>query len=744
MKYPLLTLIPLLTATQNIGAETIKMAAISQPTSCITPQFSAIGDQYWKTINLKLTNNCNQAVDFQNSTVAFKSSKSIDTSFWGDFSPLSYPDNVLNIASQPQTDSTFLAALTLHFPTYSGANSKLPVGSSFQIKYGVSADKHLEGSVNVYTGSIVESGSLILKNNTPKPANVSQNYALVHLSLNGQVINNIQLPWAASTTLTGMATGNYSLAPESISASNGDIYQGSAAPGTFTLTANQTVTSTVNYTLVQPTGKLAINLQTLPAELAGYNNNPAVLVTQSQTGTSVTQSLAWNTSTTVSNLKDGATYSFSTPLINYNGANCVPAFSPASLVASAAATPSTNLTYKCIGVVQDTISINVNGAPATLQALSVHMTPNDGSGVISRAIDLINGNGSATAQLTDGVIYTFTADPVSGYSTAFSPQPLTATANAIENITLTPINATTPVGANGQLTVCGTKLCNEHGDAIQLNGMSTHGLQWFANCVTPASLNFLANNFKANVVRLSLYVQEGGYESNPTQFTNDISRLIDEASARGIYVIVDWHILNPGDPNYNLTRAKKFFTDIASIHKNKNNIIYEIANEPNGVSWNSIKSYANEIIPVIRAIDPNAPIIIGTRGWSSLGVSDGSSYQEIVNNPVQFSNIMYAFHFYAASHRDDYLSALDNASQVLPIFVTEFGMQTYSGDGANDFAMSDRYMQLMATKKIGWVNWNYSDDFRSGAIWKTNTCSSGAWLESNLKPAGVYIKNQIQ
>ncbi|WP_298622646.1 hypothetical protein [uncultured Legionella sp.] len=54
----------------------------------------------------------------------------------------------------------------------------------------------------------------------------------------------------------------------------------------------------------------------------------------------------------------------------------------------------------------------------------------------------------------------------------------------------------------------------------------------------------------------------------------------------------------------------------------------------------------------------------------------------------------------------------------MPIFVTEFGTQTLSGDGANDFAL------LMKEKKIGWTNWNYSDDFRSGAIWNTNKCSS--------------------
>ncbi|WP_203455622.1 glycoside hydrolase family 5 protein [Legionella sp. MW5194] len=743
MKYPLLGLIPFLAVTQATAAQPVPVAA-AQPTACITSQFSAQGNQHWKTVNLKLINQCNQVVDFQDSTITFKSTTPLSTTFWGEFSPLSYPDNALTISSQPQADGKFLATLTLHFPSYPGANSKLPAGSAFQINYGVSSDNHVEGSVNVYTGSVVESGTLILTNGSEKPANVAENYALIHLSMNGQIVNNIQLPWASPQTLSGLAAGNYSLAAETITASNGDVYQGTVVPSTLTLTANQSVHASVTYARIQPNGKLAIQLQALPAELSGYSGNPTALITQSQTGQSATHPLNWNASTTVSNLREGAVYTFSTALIEYNGYRCTPAFQPASLTASASTKPVTQLTYQCLRVAEDPVTLNVSGAPDTLTALTVHLTPNNGSEALSTVIDLSNGSGSQTMNLTNGVIYTLSADAVPGYILQFSPQPLTATANAIETITLIPINASTPVGANGQLTVCGTKLCNEHGSPIQLKGMSTHGLQWFANCATPASLNYLTNQMKANVVRISLYVQEGGYETNPAQFTSQVSQLIDEAYDRGIYVIVDWHILNPGDPNYNLARAKTFFTAIATAHKNKNNILYEIANEPNGVSWSTIKSYANEIIPVIRAIDAKAPVIIGTRAWSSLGVSEGGSYQEIVNNPVQFSNIMYSFHFYAASHRDNYLAALDDASQVLPIFVTEFGTQTFTGDGANDFDMSNRYMALMATKKIGWTNWNYSDDFRSGAIWKANTCASGAWVDSNLKPAGIYIKEKIQ
>lgn len=723
---------------------------IPQPTTCITSRFSSTDAGDRRRITLRLTNRCGKPVDFQNSTVTFLTSRALNTRFSGSFDPLSYPDNDLRITSQP-SGTNYLASLSLHFPTTPGSNSVLPADMSIRIRYYARRDNHI-GSANVYLSENVSVGNIQLTNASAQPTNVAQTYALVHISMNGQNITDVQLPWSSVKTVTGLATGNYNIAADNVTDSNGNVYQGEAAPATVTVVADQTVNSTITYTQVQQAGKLAIQLQALPTEIAGYTGKPIATLTQSGTGSSVPVTLTWGASSTVEQLKAGSTYSFSTPVISFNGYNCQPTFNPGTLVASDTSVPSTNLTYVCSQVAKSTVTLNVSGAPTTLASLKITLTPNDATAPVTQVVTLNNGSGSSTLLLTTGTIYTVSSDPVTGYRVNFNPQPLTATANAIETITLTPEATGTPVAINGQLTVCGTHLCNEHNQPIQLRGMSSHGIQWYGwqgsqtekACLTTASLDTLAITWGASVMRISMYIQEGGYETNPAAFTSQVNQLIDEATKRGIYAIVDWHMLEPGDPNYNLARAKTFFTAIATAHKNNNNLLYEIANEPSGVSWSTIKSYADQLIPVIRAIDPKTPILIGTRAWSSLGVSDGSTSQEIINNPVNFPNIMYTFHFYAASHKDEYYNELDRASNVLPIFVTEFGTQTYTGDGNNDFVMSDKYLALMAAKKIGWTNWNYSDDFRSGAVWKTGTCSNGPWTDANLKPAGVYVKAKIK
>ena len=303
-----------------------------------------------------------------------------------------------------------------------------------------------------------------------------------------------------------------------------------------------------------------------------------------------------------------------------------------------------------------------------------------------------------------------------------------------------------PVEQNGRLTVCGRQLCNAQGKAVQLRGMSTHGLQWYANCVTDASLDVLADDWNADVLRISMYIQEGGYETDPAGFTAKVDDIIEKATARGLYAIVDWHMLDPGDPNFNLARAKTFFQQIASRHRDKTNVLYEIANEPSEVHWSAIKSYADQLIPVIRAQDPDAVVLVGTEDWSSLGASgDGQGVSRILADPVRADNVMYTFHFYAASHDDYYLNTFRDAIAKLPMFVTEFGTQQASGDGGNNFTQAQRYLDLMAQNKVSWVNWNCSDDFRTGAVFTTGTCAAGSYSgTTRLKEAGVWIRDRIR
>jgi len=308
---------------------------------------------------------------------------------------------------------------------------------------------------------------------------------------------------------------------------------------------------------------------------------------------------------------------------------------------------------------------------------------------------------------------------------------------------------TTPISEYGKLKVVANHLCDVNGQPVQLRGMSSHGLQWYGwgDCINDASLDALAYDWQSGIFRVSMYVDESGYKTDPAGYKADIDTMVDEALERGMYVILDWHILNPGDPWENIEPAREFFSYMSAKHGGKGHVLYELCNEPNGVAWSRIKTYAEDLIPLIRANDRDGIIIVGTPAWSSFGISEGRDPMEMVNNPLTGTNAhntMYAFHFYAASHKSDYLSKIRNVADYLPIFVTEWGTQAYSGDGANDVESSQQWIDLMREKKISWANWNFSDDWRSGAVLNSGTCPNGPWTGTALKESGQLVIDWIR
>jgi endoglucanase len=342
----------------------------------------------------------------------------------------------------------------------------------------------------------------------------------------------------------------------------------------------------------------------------------------------------------------------------------------------------------------------------------------------------LNAEGLSACSLADGA-----AAPTAAPTTQ-APAPTTPAAED------TP--AGSPVEVNGQLSVCGNNLCNAAGKAIQLRGMSSHGLQFFPNCVNANSLDALRNDWKADFIRLSMYVQEGGLETDPTGFTDKVNGLVDDATELGLYVIVDFHILTPGDPNANTALAKTFFDNVTAKHAANTNVLYEIANEPNGVSWDGIKNYADQVIPVIRKNSPNSVVLVGTRGFSSLGLTDGADEKEILADPVDFKNIMYTFHFYAASHGADRRAVVARAAKELPLFVSEFGTQTFTGDGNNDFTSTTEWLDLLKANKISYGMWSFSDGRETNSTFKQGTCAGTNFAGTAvLTESGRYLRSRI-
>ena len=167
-------------------------------------------------------------------------------------------------------------------------------------------------------------------------------------------------------------------------------------------------------------------------------------------------------------------------------------------------------------------------------------------------------------------------------------------------------------------------------------------------------------------------------------------------------------------------------------------MLYEICNEPNGgTSWADVKAYAERIIPVIRENSPDAVVIVGTPTWSQ-------DVDAAAANPLAFDNIMYALHFYAATHKDDLrakaAAALDAG---LPLFVTEFGICDASGNGAIDEEQADAWIAFLDERGVSYVMWNLSNKAESSAAFKPTCSKASGFEDADLSQSGAWLKRTL-
>lgn len=296
----------------------------------------------------------------------------------------------------------------------------------------------------------------------------------------------------------------------------------------------------------------------------------------------------------------------------------------------------------------------------------------------------------------------------------------------------------------GRLHVKGTKLVDKKGHEVQLRGVSTHGLSWYPQYVNDKCFAQLHDKWGANVVRLAMYTEEyNGYCSGDAKNRSDLKKLIKKgvklAKKHKMYVIVDWHILSDGNPNSHKKEAKAFFREMSREFKGYNNVIYEICNEPNnGTSWKEIKSYAKSVISTIRKNDKKAVIVVGTPTWSQ-------DVDQAAADPIKGDNIMYALHFYAATHKADLRNKMTAAiNKGLPVFVTEYGICDASGNGAIDKEEANRWVQTMDEYGVSYIAWNLSNKQESSSIIKSSCPKVSGFKKSELSDEGRWLYHLLR
>ncbi|MCM1179301.1 MAG: glycoside hydrolase family 5 protein [Clostridium sp.] len=313
-------------------------------------------------------------------------------------------------------------------------------------------------------------------------------------------------------------------------------------------------------------------------------------------------------------------------------------------------------------------------------------------------------------------------------------------------------SAETAVEKNGALKVSGTTLVSQKtGKAVKLQGVSTHGINWDVGYpyISKSAFQTLRNSYGVNAIRLAMYTQDydgyctGAGSASQQEVQKKLKERIDKgvqaATDLGMYVIIDWHVLQDKDPNVYKKQAKTFFKEMSAKYAAYDNVLYEICNEPNsGTTWSEIKKYAKEVIPVIRANDPDAVIIVGTPNWSQ-------DVDIAADSPLSYENVMYAMHFYSATHKSDMRNKLQTAlDKKLPVMVTEYGVSEASGNGSIDTKEAGKWLDMLDKNDISYFAWSLSNKAESASLLKAGTKKKSGWKTSDLSKAGKWVFARYQ
>ena len=297
--------------------------------------------------------------------------------------------------------------------------------------------------------------------------------------------------------------------------------------------------------------------------------------------------------------------------------------------------------------------------------------------------------------------------------------------------------AATPVEKHGQLRVEGTQLVDAQGQPVQLRGVSMGWHNMWPRFYNGGTVDRLTGDWGADIVRCAVGVAhlDSGFDCDSVAAYAVVDSIVQGAVRNGAYVLVDFH----SHPN-KLADAKRFFTHVAGKYGKLPNVMYEIWNEPTEVPWSECKAYAEELVPVIRALAPEAVVVVPTPRWDQ--EVDKAAEDQIKG----IDNLLYSLHYYATTHTQWLRDKADYARSLgLPLIMSECASMEHTGDGVINPKEWDEWMQYADRNGISWIAWSISDKDETCSMLRPSAASDGRqWKDSDLKPWAVLVKHYLK
>ena len=306
----------------------------------------------------------------------------------------------------------------------------------------------------------------------------------------------------------------------------------------------------------------------------------------------------------------------------------------------------------------------------------------------------------------------------------------------------------TPVELHGQLHVTGTELRDASNKKVQLKGVSSMWLNWENDGYAEnlEGLKWLRNNWILSLIRAAMGVDpDGAYlstmnpeKANPEKAKAQVTKIVDNAIAAGVYVLIDWHTEKA---NEQTAESVAFFTEMATKYAGVPNVLYEPFNEPTKLDWSTVlKPYHEAVVAAIRAVEPDSVIVLGTPNWSQ-------DVDKAAQDPLVGKNLMYTLHFYACDHGSFLINKAKSAlARGAALFVTEWGATKADGGTEGEVCQekSQTWMDFLNPLGISWAAWKFDNCPDSTCFLSSDAPVTGGWTSEYLHGEGLYVRARMQ
>jgi hypothetical protein len=204
----------------------------------------------------------------------------------------------------------------------------------------------------------------------------------------------------------------------------------------------------------------------------------------------------------------------------------------------------------------------------------------------------------------------------------------------------------------------------------------------------------MANNWRANVVRISVHPSTWRYHE--TETLELLKEHVGAATDAGLFVIVDYHVI--GFPTGTISRSRPSGATRPTsttrtspghgllgrgLHRGTGWARHVRAleragrrrrappSDPDSSRWSELKPYFEELVSTIRRNSSQSVILATGNHWAF-------NLEGINDDPLDDPNTAYTWHVYAGHEGNDpgrWAAALDGLHETKPVVVTEWGFQ---------------------------------------------------------------------